>query len=563
MVHKLLSGILPLVLIFGTVFAGFVERAGAGEAGGEQPATMPAPAADTLVQAAKDGEQWIHRVDSFFVRFDGVWTKTPESIARRRAQRKREFPGDDLDIKRWPEFLPRDPDTLVFAFDRRRLYERDERPSSDLGVRFWDGSRAVTHVKYFSHDQEQYSFGPTPEGLGDYFFASVSWLRAGNHAWWWAPRLENPRPDSFDPEGRWTWKVAGREKYRGTDCWVLEAESGWTRWYVGVERPLVHGIITYVVSGDLDAEYNTAAVEAARKLNEPGINTSEALMKRAAALPKERQREAMGVFARELLTFAHPMVEYMLSDYQEVAPGCWFPMSQGYDLYDDEQSPPILGTSRRLKAIEVKVNQPLPDDLFQMEFAEGVEVYDTTHEPPLSYKYKKSFTAAEWKAIVDRAAAQEAMQRQIARAQNALVGKPAPEFPATCQWINVAGERPTLKTLKGKAVVIDFFADWCGPCRNDLPTMSRLHKEGDKLPFRVMAIHPPGSPRASIDQVIKDFDLGYPICIDIPHPGSWGELFSAYGVKAIPHAVVIDKEGTIAGQGSLEEMLGKAYELSR
>ena len=64
--------------------------------------------------------------------------------------------------------------------------------------------------------------------------------------------------------------------------------------------------------------------------------------------------------------------------------------------------------------------------------------------------------------------------------------------------------------------------------------------------------------------MIKEFDLQYPICIDIDPPAgveSWGMLYAAYGVKSIPHAVVVDKDGKIAGQGSLAEMIGLARTL--
>ena len=126
----------------------------------------------------------------------------------------------------------------------------------------------------------------------------------------------------------------------------------------------------------------------------------------------------------------------------------------------------------------------------------------------------------------------------------------------------VNGDALSWEKLKGKPVVIDFFADWCGPCRNDLPTMAALHKDRGTLPFAVMGVHPPGSDAKSVDKLIKEFELNYPICVDVPHREAWGELFAAYAVKSVPQAVVVDADGRIAAQGRLGEMIAKAHELA-
>ncbi len=65
--------------------------------------------------------------------------------------------------------------------------------------------------------------------------------------------------------------------------------------------------------------------------------------------------------------------------------------------------------------------------------------------------------------------------------------------------------------------------------------------------------------------MMKELELAYPICIDVAAPGgatAWGSLFQAYGVDRIPHSIVIDKQGRIAGTGALGETLTKAAELA-
>jgi len=65
--------------------------------------------------------------------------------------------------------------------------------------------------------------------------------------------------------------------------------------------------------------------------------------------------------------------------------------------------------------------------------------------------------------------------------------------------------------------------------------------------------------------VIDEFHLDYPIVIDAPGPGglrSWGVLFESYAVNAIPHAVLIDRQGKVAATGGPGEVLAKAREIA-
>src|SRR6476659_996135 len=100
------------------------------------------------------------------------------------------------------------------------------------------------------------------------------------------------------------------------------------------------------------------------------------------------------------------------------------------------------------------------------------------------------------------------------QAIKALIGKPAPDFPKGATWLN--GEPLTWQALRGKVVVLDFWADWCGPCRNALPELSRLHEAREKNGLAIIGVHPPGSETESVRKVMDEYKLAYPICIDVP-----------------------------------------------
>ena len=94
-----------------------------------------------------------------------------------------------------------------------------------------------------------------------------------------------------------------------------------------------------------------------------------------------------------------------------------------------------------------------------------------------------------------------------------MVGKPAPEFPKDATWLN--GQGLTWEALRGKVVILDFWADWCGPCRNALPKLSQLHEAREANGLAIIGVHPPGSELQSIKNVMDEFNLTYPICIDV------------------------------------------------
>jgi thiol-disulfide isomerase/thioredoxin len=191
------------------------------------------------------------------------------------------------------------------------------------------------------------------------------------------------------------------------------------------------------------------------------------------------------------------------------------------------------------------------DDLIVL-LPEGTEVVDALRG--MSFVVGPGGDRSRFRPLLDEKARQ--------RAIDALVGKPAPEFPEGATWLN---SKPlTWESLRGKVVILDFWAEWCGPCRTDLPQLSRLHDSRDTNGLTVIGIHPPGSESQVVRKVMDEFHLSYPICVDVPpREGvrAWGDLFGRFAVQAIPHAVAVDGKGTVVVGGSLQDVLSKASTL--
>jgi thiol-disulfide isomerase/thioredoxin len=167
-----------------------------------------------------------------------------------------------------------------------------------------------------------------------------------------------------------------------------------------------------------------------------------------------------------------------------------------------------------------------------------------------------------------------ASQTFAAREQaiEARVGHSAPEFPEGATWLN--GQPLTWKALRGKVVILDFWADWCGPCRNDLPRLRQLHEDRGNNGLIIIGVHLAGSKRASVEKAISDLHLEYPICIDIPNRRETGKIeemlfpskfSSQFAIGAIPHFVVVDRHGIVAASlaNRFQDALAIAHGLAK
>jgi thiol-disulfide isomerase/thioredoxin len=111
----------------------------------------------------------------------------------------------------------------------------------------------------------------------------------------------------------------------------------------------------------------------------------------------------------------------------------------------------------------------------------------------------------------------------------------APDFSLK----TLTGEEISLAKNKGKTLLIDFWATWCGPCRESIPHLVHLHKTYQGQGLEVVGLSmDKGDPKA-VDHFVKSLDIPYPIAI-APE-----EIARAYGVNGLPTTVLIDKEGMI------------------
>ncbi|HUL29819.1 MAG TPA: TlpA disulfide reductase family protein [Thermodesulfobacteriota bacterium] len=101
------------------------------------------------------------------------------------------------------------------------------------------------------------------------------------------------------------------------------------------------------------------------------------------------------------------------------------------------------------------------------------------------------------------------------------------------------GQEVTLSQLKGKIVLLDFWATWCEPCRESIPHLIQLYKSYKESGFEVVGMNVDKGDREAVRRFITSMDIPYPV-VTVPE-----DVARNYRVTGIPAAFLIDKEGKI------------------
>lgn len=100
-------------------------------------------------------------------------------------------------------------------------------------------------------------------------------------------------------------------------------------------------------------------------------------------------------------------------------------------------------------------------------------------------------------------------------------------------------KKVSLKQYRGKVVYVDFWASWCGPCRQSLPLLTKLRTEMKKQPFEVLAINL-DEETAAAKGFLREYPVNYPVLLD-PE----GQVASQYQLPGMPTSFILDKRGRI------------------
>ena len=114
----------------------------------------------------------------------------------------------------------------------------------------------------------------------------------------------------------------------------------------------------------------------------------------------------------------------------------------------------------------------------------------------------------------------------------------APDFTLA----NRAGGQMSLSTLRGQVVMINFWASWCGPCRQEFPALDQIYAKYKPMGFTLVGINVE-SEKSDAERFLGTQKVSFPILFDPDN-----KVSGDFGVKAMPTTVLVDRQGRVRWQ---------------
>lgn len=120
-------------------------------------------------------------------------------------------------------------------------------------------------------------------------------------------------------------------------------------------------------------------------------------------------------------------------------------------------------------------------------------------------------------------------------ASSGLEGQTAPDFALKSS----SGENLRLSEYRGDVVMVNFWATWCGPCRQEMPLLDELYARYGRVGFSLLGVNIDDN-RSKAMNMVSELGVSFPVLFD-----STKEVSKLYDVEAMPVTVLIDREGTV------------------
>jgi peroxiredoxin len=112
----------------------------------------------------------------------------------------------------------------------------------------------------------------------------------------------------------------------------------------------------------------------------------------------------------------------------------------------------------------------------------------------------------------------------------------APDFAVT----DLDGRAVRLSALRGRVVLLNVWTTWCAPCREEMPSLDRLHARLRERAFTLLAVSQDEEGRRAVEPFVQQTRLSFPVYLDPEH-----QVGDRYGVWGYPETFVIDRNGIV------------------
>jgi thiol-disulfide isomerase/thioredoxin len=148
----------------------------------------------------------------------------------------------------------------------------------------------------------------------------------------------------------------------------------------------------------------------------------------------------------------------------------------------------------------------------------------------------------------------EAAKGSLYEIQNLQIGRRAPDFKAQ----TIQGDSVALSDFRGKIVLLDFWATWCGPCLPYIPNLRELHEKYDSQQFQLIGIAF-NQEQSEVRQMMDDKNMRWPQVVLTDRFRS--DIANRYNINSIPQLYILDEEGKIIAKNvprnQLVEVVGE------
>jgi thiol-disulfide isomerase/thioredoxin len=104
---------------------------------------------------------------------------------------------------------------------------------------------------------------------------------------------------------------------------------------------------------------------------------------------------------------------------------------------------------------------------------------------------------------------------------------------------DLSGQPHSLSDYRGKVILVNFWASWCGPCIEEIPSLRGLHQKMAGLPFEIVAVNVKEG-RFKVHKFSRLVKMPFPVLLDPD-----GAAFGAWGAQVLPTSFLVDPEGRI------------------